>query len=311
MELDHCGEVLKNIIVSAFENNCRLRTKPVQKGAPWWNPTLETLKKKSRRLYNRSNKTNNPANREAFRDAQRKCKKEIERANNNGWKNFCESMSSVSDTARLLKLLKQPKTQGPNLIRLGTGEWAEDERSALDCLLDKHFPQHDTVTMEQHELRASGADWELARRICAEDRVRCAMSTFDPFKVPGTDGIFPALLQKGLDLLAPILVKLFRACLAFGYIPECWQVAKVLFMPKPSIAQHSKPKDYRPISLTSFVLKTMERLVDRYIREEPLAAHPLHDRQHAYQTGKSVDTTLAEAVTFVNASGRQTPEIGK
>ena len=34
MELDHCGEVLKNIIVSAFENNCRLRTKPVQKGIP-------------------------------------------------------------------------------------------------------------------------------------------------------------------------------------------------------------------------------------------------------------------------------------
>ena len=40
MELDHCGEVLKNIIVSAFENNCRLHTKPVQKRAPWWNPTL-------------------------------------------------------------------------------------------------------------------------------------------------------------------------------------------------------------------------------------------------------------------------------
>ena len=31
LELDHCGEVLKNNIVSAFENNCRLRTKPMQK----------------------------------------------------------------------------------------------------------------------------------------------------------------------------------------------------------------------------------------------------------------------------------------
>ena len=96
----------------------------------------------------------------------------------------------------------------------------------------------------------------------------------------GNSSIFPALLQKGLDLLDPLLVKLFRACLAFGYIPECWQEAKVVFMPKPCIAQHSKPKDYRPNSLTSFVLKTMERLVDRYIREEPLAANRLHDRQH-------------------------------
>ena len=72
---------------------------------------------------------------------------------------------------------------------------------------------------------ASDAEWELARRICSVDLVRWAISIFDPFKAPGTDDIFPALLQKGLDLFAPILIKLFRACLAFGYIPECWQVA--------------------------------------------------------------------------------------
>ena len=232
---------------------------------------------------NRSKKRNNPTDRETFRDAQREYKKKIERAKSNGWKNFCESMSSVSDTARLLKLLRQPKMQGPNLIRLDTGEWAEDERSALDCLLETHFPQHETVTVEQHELRASGADWELARRVCAKDRVRWAVRTFDSFKAPETDRIFPALLQKRLDLLAPIIVKLFRECLAFAYIRKCWQVAKVVFMPKPNIAQQSKSKDYRSISRTSFVLKTMERLVDRYIREEPLAAHPLHDRQHPYQ----------------------------
>ena len=54
------------------------------------------------------------------------------------------------------------------------------------------------------------------------------MITFDPFKAPGTDGIFPVLLQKGLDLLAPILVKLYRECLVFGYIPEYSQVASGL-----------------------------------------------------------------------------------
>ena len=70
-------------------------------------------------------------------------------------------------------------------------------------------------------------------------------------------------------------------------------------MPKSRIMQHSKPKDYRPISLTYFALKTMEKLVNRYIKEEPLAAHPLHDRQYTYQTGKSVVTALIEAVSFV------------
>ena len=56
--------------------------------------------------------------------------------------------------------------------------------------------------MQQYELRAGGSDWELAQWICAEDTVRWAISTFDPFKAPGTGDIFPELLQKGLDLLS-------------------------------------------------------------------------------------------------------------
>ena len=59
------------------------------------NPLLEVLMKKTRKLYNRSKKRNNPADREAFRDAQREYKKEIDTAKSQGWKSFCESMSGV------------------------------------------------------------------------------------------------------------------------------------------------------------------------------------------------------------------------
>jgi len=60
----------------------------------------------------------------------------------------------------------------------------------------------------------------------------------------------------------------------------------------PGRNTYSGPRDYRPISLTSFLLKTMERLVDRYLRDEALAIVPLHPNQHAYQAGKSVETAL-------------------
>ena len=45
-------------------------------------------------------------------------------------------------------------------------------------------------------------------------------------------------------------------------------------------------------SVPSFLLKTMERLVDRFLRDEKLALQPLHPNQHAYQAGKSVETAL-------------------
>jgi hypothetical protein len=43
----------------------------------------------------------------------------------------------------------------------------------------------------------------------------------------------------------------------------------------------------------------MERLVDRYLRDEALAIVPLHSNQHAYQAGKSVETALHQLVVWV------------
>jgi hypothetical protein len=75
-----------------------------------------------------------------------------------------------------------------------------------------------------------------------------------------------------------------------------WRQVKVMFIPKPGRDSYGWPKDYRPISLTSFLLKTMERLIGRFLRDEILAFMPLHPNQHAYQAGKSVQTALHQLV---------------
>jgi hypothetical protein len=59
-----------------------------------------------------------------------------------------------------------------------------------------------------------------------------------------------------------------------------------VFISKPGRNSCNGPRDFRPISLTSFLLKTMDRLVDRYVREEALVQVPLHPNQHACQAGK-------------------------
>ena len=113
------------------------------------------------------------------------------------------------------------------------------------------------------------------------------------------DGIFQALLQEGREILIPYLIKIFRTCLATGYVPTAWRRVKVVFIPKPGRSSYCGPKDFRPISLTSFLLKTLERLVDRFLREEVLVSKPLHPNQHAYQAGKSVETALHQLVVRV------------
>jgi hypothetical protein len=110
----------------------------------------------------------------------------------------------------------------------------------------------------------------VAAKVVTCRRVEWAIDSFAPYKSPGVDGIFPALLQQGREILIPYLIKIFRACLVTGYVPTVWRQVKVMFIPKPGRRSYCGPKDFRPISLTSFLLKILERLVDRFLRDEIL-----------------------------------------
>jgi len=126
-----------------------------------------------------------------------------------------------------------------------------------------------------------------------------AISLFAPYKAAGLDGIFPALLHTGLETIIEPLIRIFRACIALGYVPTAWRTSRVAFVPKPGRSDYSQAKAFRPISLTSFLLKTFERLIDRYIRDSVLSVHPLQKNQHAYQAGRSTETALHSLVTKI------------
>lgn len=52
----------------------------------------------------------------------------------------------------------------------------------------------------------------------------------------------------------------------------------------------------------SFLLKAMERLVDRYIRDRYLRARPLHQNQFAYRPGRSCEVALHHLVSRIEAT---------
>lgn len=91
--------------------------------------------------------------------------------------------------------------------------------------------------------------------------------SFKPFKSAEPDGIFPALLQKE-QIIGP-LTRTLRACLALGYTPKAWRLARVVFISKIGRTCFTSAKDYKSINLASFLLKTLEKLVDVYLKEHP------------------------------------------
>jgi len=304
-EIEESTEKLQRAVMGAYHKACPLSKERNKPTTPWWNAELSRLRKSSRKLLRSALASGSEANWRAYREEHNAYKAEIRRAKRESWKDFCAGVESAPAMARLHKLMKKDATCRIGAFRRSDGTYTSTKEESLGLLLEVHFPGSEPVPMLQDRTPLEAPteeDWHLAEKVVSRERVCWAIKGFDRYKAPGEDGIFPALLIEGLEKLQAPLCSLFRACIAWGYIPLQWRGVRVVFLPKPGKTSYDLAKSFRPISLMSFLLKTLERLVDRYLRDGPLQDMPLHRSQHAYQAGKSTESALHHLVTEVETA---------
>ena len=82
-----------------------------------------------------------------------------------------------------------------------------------------------------------------------------------------------------------------------SYVPKCWRESLVGFISKAGRPNYEVAKAFRPISLMSFILKTLEKLLDKNIRMYDLKESKLNSKQFAYQEGKRTETALHDMIS--------------
>ena len=169
--------------------------------------------------------------------------------------------------ARLNRLLARNVGAVLSTVQLPNGTYSGSDEETLTLLMVAHFPGFKGPTEvggwdSQRRRLLFATQWgirgRLAHKIASPARVRWALKSFNPFKSPGPDGIYPVLLQRAGDSVIGPLVRLARASLTPGYVPKAWRGTRVILIPKAGMNGWTSPKDFRPISLNSFVLKTVE-----------------------------------------------------
>ena len=109
----------------------------------------------------------------------------------------------------------------------------------------------------------------------------------------GNDRIPNVFLRDFANFLTIPLTSLFNVSFLSGKLPESWLCGTVIpikKIPKPTAASH-----YRPISLTSSVVKLMEYIIRDRVLEHCLSNNILTDYQFGFLPKRSVDSQL---VTF-------------
>jgi len=133
----------------------------------------------------------------------------------------------------------------------------------LDLIHGAHFPGNQQTCHPPEKSAGEGIKLDL---LLSDRNMKWSVQSFKPYKSLGPDGIKPAHIQQAGQIAINWLKKIFPSSLAVGELPTAWQETKVVFIPKAGKATHTTAKDFWPLSQTSFLLKSFERMINLHIR---------------------------------------------
>ena len=206
----------------------------------------------------------------------------------------------------------QPSSFSPlNSIPDATGALPVDETASLDNLaaefvrISEPPPAPVTVTARHHldvlrwldpnaqpsNLPPHPSDgWKFTMRQvrdqCEYQRTRSA---------PGPDAILPIFLRHAGRTVFTILSLLFNFSWRHAVLPQAWRQADVMALYKGAAdeargkpaGQRSDASSYRPISMTSIIIRTFEHMVQRRLAAELESRDFFHPLQFGFRKGRT------------------------
>ena len=316
-DIDVLVNKVHSVVTKSYEAACPMRKSLRKKDNIWWNSELASLRKEARRAWKKAIKTKQENDWVAQKLAQSNLKKTVRRAKRDSWRSFVESTSSLTATARLVKIIRNNETVRVSNVIKHDGEFTKSPLETMNYLLDILSPGSQQT--ENHTTRSDlvdnpfvrPEDTEMIASICSLERMEAAITEFQPFKAPGPDEIYPVLLQKGWNQLKEYYHVIFQACLRHSYVPLAWKEGTGIFLPKPGKESYFEAKSFRMITLTSFQLKWLERLILYHINDDKNVQAKLSASQYGFRAGVSTETALHEFVRRVEQClVRKKPALG-
>ncbi|KAK3569190.1 hypothetical protein QTP86_026472, partial [Hemibagrus guttatus] len=128
-----------------------------------------------------------------------------------------------------------------------------------------------------------------------EEEVNRLFKHLNTHKATGPDSVSPSLLKHCANQLSPVFTDIFNTSLETCHVPACFKTSAIVPVPKKT--KITGLNDYRPVALTSVVMKSFERLVLSYLKDitDPL----LDPLQFAYRANRSVDDAVNIALHFI------------
>ena len=301
-KLDKMTAGLYTNLEAALNKCCPVITvKDSVKQYHWATDVHDTAKKEVSKLYKTAKQTGKDEDWQAYKAADGSFKKMCRRDRNKAWRKYKESLQTEKEMAALTKLAQRQERREVNVLTRQDGSSTDPGAETISLLTRTHFP----AATDQQRVTYNN------RRNCLVDQVRdkykdwitpqlivTALGGFEKKKSPGPDGIKPLIFEHLPPEFISALELVYKSCIHLGYTPKLWKKTKVIFISKPGKESYDKPKSFRPISLSNYFLKGLERLVG-WKMDQALVHFPIHHKQHGFLTGRSTESAISNTTDYI------------
>ena len=303
-KLDRLVQSLYSVLLSALDKSCPLRpAKTQENNLKWWN---DRLNKESRRLdkqHRIAKRCKTLTETIKLKIMKQKFKRLCRTAKKTSWRKFTLSLKEHDRMASLARTLQNKEKSKLYTLKKPDGSMTDPGEETLNLLFQTHFPASTplkTVDYRTTEHPTSSSDM-INQRFDSWinlDLLNKAFKKFNKKKSPGPDGIKPVVFDHLPINFKLHLLFIFKCCVHLHYTPVLWKDTKVIFIPKPGKEDYSLPKSFRPISLSNYFLKALERLVC-WRMDHSLRLYPIHNRQHGFSRGKSTESAISMTTNYI------------
>ena len=259
----------------------------------WLTPVVRNAirnKRETLRLYKRSSREDN---KRIYQKCRNEVKRKIRAAKREKELDLARNCNADSKKFfSFYRLSNGPKSIGP----LKVHDTVVSEDNEMVKLFSDQFKSvftiEDTADIESLQSQPlTGAAMGEIDNINSE-LVRTYLRKIRSNKAEGPDGIYAKILNECEREIAEPLASIFSKSLSETKIPPDWKRAHVVPIFKGG--DKSNVENYRPVSLTSLVCKTLESIIKDRIVEFLDENDLIRDSQHGFRKNRSCLTNLLE-----------------
>lgn len=302
-------QVTDAIIAGADEAIGKNTVTHKKKAVPWWNEECLNAKNAKNHAFNRWKKHSTEENKAALIQAKKEAKSTFSNARKTSWLAYVSSIHQGTPVNEVWRKIKKIEGNNSNFKIVSLTEndgTSTSDSSKIADLFAAHFSSSSASTNFHPDSRPASNlpprsnnninqapytdDCEILNGEFGANELLNVLS-HQTGKSAGPDGV-PAILYHKLSIKGKMkLLAIINSIWTNKLFPAIWSKAIVIPLAKPHKSK-SQANNYRPISLTCTLCKTMERLINNRLQWFLEKNGLLDDRQYGFRKKRSTNDAL-------------------